>query len=400
MEKRDVAVLGVGMTKFGKHPDKSLVDLFAEAFYEAFEESNIELKDIEALYYGNFVGEMTDGSANLAGFMADEIGLRGIPAIRYEGACASSSVAFREAVRAVAAGYYDCVVVGGSERLLNAGTALGTRALATAVDGVYEITAGLTFPGVFALAARLYSKAYDIPLENLREMMAYVSIKNHKYGARNPKAQFYNKFGDLKVEDVLNSKMICSPLTLFDCCPMTDGGSAVIVASADFAKDVIDEPIYVLGTGQASAGGLFRQKENIIKAIPRRLSSQMAFKEAGLTPKDIDFVELHDCFTIAEIIALEAMGFFKDGEACKAAMEGVTWSDGDLPVNPDGGLIGKGHPVGATGTSQIYTVVKQLRGECEYNQLKDVETGMTDTLGGDFGTLVNIILSVHRRGGK
>ncbi len=397
MEKRDVAVIGVGMTKFGKHPDRSLVDLFAEAFYEAFEESNIELKDIEALYYGNFVGEMTDGSANLAGFMADEIGLRGIPAIRYEGACASSSVAFREAVRAVAAGYYDCVVVGGSERLLNAGTAIGTRALATAVDGVYEITAGLTFPGVFALAARLYSKTYDIPLESLREMMAYVSIKNHKYGAINPKAQFYGKFGDLKVEDVLNSKMICSPLTLFDCCPMTDGGSAAIIASADFAKEVVDEPVYVRGTGQASAGSLFRQGKDMIKAVPRRKASQMAFKEANMSPKDIDFVEIHDCFTIAEIIALEAMGFFKDGEACKAAMEGVTWADGDLPVNPDGGLIGKGHPVGATGVSQIYTVVKQLRGEASYNQLKDVETAMTDTLGGDFGTLVNVILSIHRR---
>jgi len=397
-EKRDVVVLGVGMTKFGRHPDKSLVDLFAEAFFEAFEESNIELKDIEALYFGNFVGEMTDGSANLAGFMADEVGLKGIPATRYEGACASSSVAFREAVRAVAAGYYDCVAVGGSERLASAGTAVGTRALATAVDGVYEINAGLTFPGVFALAARLYSKTYDIPLEKLREMMAYVSIKNHKYGAINPKAQFYGKFGDLKVEDVLNSRMICSPLTLFDCCPMTDGASAAIVASEDFAKEVFDKDlIYVRGTGQASAGSLFRQKEDIIKAIPRRLSSQMAFKEAGLTPKDIDFVELHDCFTIAEIIALEAMGFFEYGKACSAAMDGVTWVDGDLPVNPDGGLIGKGHPVGATGVSQIYSAVKILRGEYKHNPIPDAETAMTDTLGGDFGTLTNIILSVHRR---
>ncbi len=325
------------------------------------------------------------------------MGLKEIPATRFEGACASSSVAFKEAVKAVAAGYYDCVAVGGSERLYTAGTALGTRALATAVDGVYEITAGLTFPGVFALAARLYSKTYDIPLERLREMMAHVSIKNHKYGAINPKAQFYGKLGNLKVEDVISSRMICSPLTLLDCCPMTDGGSAAIIASADIAKEVVDTPIYVLGTGQASAGSLFRQKEKIIKALPRRRSAQMAFKEAGLTPKDIDFVEIHDCFTIAEIIALEAMGFFEYGKACYAVEEGVTWMDGDLPVNPDGGLIGKGHPVGATGVSQIYTVVKQLRGEASFNQVKNAETAMTDTLGGDFGTLVNIILSIHRR---
>lgn len=394
---RRVAVLGVGMTKFGKHPDRSLVDLFAEAFFEAFKDSNIELKDINAVYYGNFVGEMTDGSANLAGFVADEIGLKSVPAIRFEGACASSSVAFREAVRAVAAGYYDCVAVGGSERLLSAGTAIGTRALATAVDGVYEITAGLTFPGVFALAARLYSKVYDVPLENLREAMAYVSIKNHKHGAVNPKGQFYGKYGNLKVEDVLNSRMICSPITLLDCCPMTDGGSAAIIASEDFAKDVIDDPIYVLGTGQASSGSLFRQGKEMVKALARKKSAEMAFKEANLTPKDIDFVELHDCFTIAEIIALEAMGFFKYGEAWKATVEGVTSLDGDLPVNPDGGLIGKGHPVGATGVSQVYTVVKQLRGEADCNQLKDVETAMTDTLGGDFGTLVNVILSIYKR---
>ncbi len=393
--RRRVAVIGVGMTKFGKHPDKSLVDLFAEAFFEAFEEANIELKDIEAIYYGNFVGEMTDGSANLGGFLADEIGLEGVPAIRYEGACASSSVAFREAVRAVAAGYYDCVVVGGSERLYSAGTAIGTRALATAVDGVYEITAGLTFPGVFALAARLYAKKYEIPLERLREMMAHVSIKNHKYGAINPKAQFYGKYGDLKVEDVLNSRMICSPLTLLDCCPMTDGGSAAIVACEELAKEVVDTPVYVLGTGQSSGGSLFRQGEDMIKALPRRRAAEMAFKEAKLTPKDIDFVEIHDCFTIAEIIALEAMGFFEYGQACYATEEGVTSIDGDLPVNPDGGLIGKGHPVGATGVSQIYTVVKQLRGEYKHNQVEDARIAMTDTLGGDFGTLVNIILGVE-----
>jgi acetyl-CoA C-acetyltransferase/acetyl-CoA acyltransferase len=398
VEKRDVAVLGVGQTKFGYHSDKTLVDLFAEAFYEAFEESNIELKDIEALYYGNFVGEMTDGSANLSGFIADDIGLKGVPARRFEAACASSSVAFREAYLAVAHGMYDCVVVGGSERLYNAGTAIGTRALATAVDGLHEMTAGLTFPGVFALAARIYSKKYEIPMDELHEKMALVSVKNHKYGAINPKAQFYNKFGDLKVEDVLKSKVICSPLTLFDCCPMTDGGSAVIIASADFAEDVIDNPVYILGTGQSGAGGLFRQKEDIIRAIPRKKAAEMAYREANLTPNDIDFVEIHDCFTIAEIIATEAMGFFEYGKGADAIAEGETWIDGKLPVNPDGGLIGKGHPVGATGTSQIYSVVKQLRGEFKYNPVKNAEVGMTDTLGGDFGTLVNVILGLHRRG--
>ncbi|ADB58145.1 thiolase C-terminal domain-containing protein [Archaeoglobus profundus] len=392
----DVVVMGVGQTKFGSHPDKSLPELFAQAFFEAFDSSNIELKDIEALYIGNFVGEITDGSANLGGFIADEIGLSGIQAMRYESACCSSAVAFKEACLAIKHGIYDCVVVGGVEKLKSAGTAIGTRALATAVDGVYEINTGLTFPGVFALVARLYAETYGIPLEKLREMMAYVSIKNHRYGARNPKAQFYNKLGNLKVEDVLNSKMISSPLTLLDCCPMTDGASAVVLASESFAKDRIDEPVYVRGVGQSSAGSLFRQKKEIVKALPRRKSSEMAYKMAGLSPKDIDVALVHDCFTIAEIVALEAMGFFNYGEGAKATAEGLTNIGGDVAVNIDGGLIGKGHPVGATGTAQIYSAVKILRNELDFVKV-DAENVITDTLGGDFGTLVNVILSVHRR---
>ena len=394
--KRDVAVLGVGQTKFGSHPDKTLPELFAEAFFEAFDSSNIELKEIEAIYFGNFVGEITDGAANLGGFVAEEIGLAGIPAYRFEGACASSSVAFREAYLAVKHGIYDCVLVGGAEKLYSAGTPIGTRALATALDSAYEINAGLTFPGVFALVARMYAKAYDIPLEKLREKIAYVSIKNHRYGAKNPKAQFYGKFGNLKVEDVLNSRMICSPLTLFDCCPMTDGASAVIIASADFAEDRIEEPIYVRGAGQSSAGSLFRQKWEVVKALPRKRSAEMAYREAGMTPKDIDVAFVHDCFTIAEVIATEAMGFFEYGTGADAVEEGATDVGGEIPINVDGGLIGKGHPVGATGTAQIYSAVKLLRGELDFVKV-EAETAMTDTLGGDFGTLVNIILSVHRR---
>lgn len=397
MEKRDVAVLGVGQTKFGSHPDKSLTSLFGEAFFQALNGSNVERDQIEALYYGNFNGSITDGSANMPGFLTDDIGLEGIPGIRYEGACASSTIAFIEASKALSAGHYDLVAVGGSERLASAGTNLGTRALATAVEGVHDITAGLTFPGVFALATRLYSKEYDIPLEQLREKMAYVSIKNHKYGALNPKAQFYQKMEDLSVEDVIGSRMISSPLTLLDCCPMTDGGSAVILAAGDIAEDVMDDPVYVVGTGLCVGGSLVRQKEDLIKAVPRKISSQRAYEEAGVGPEDIDFVEIHDCFTPAEVIATEAMGFFDYGEGAYKVEEGDTWVDGSIPVNPDGGLIGKGHPVGATGTSQIYTAVKILRGEYEENPIEGAEIGMTDTLGGEFGTLTNVILSNRRR---
>lgn len=398
-ELRDVAVLGVGHTKFGRHLDKSLMDLFGEAAMQAIGESNIDRKSIEAIFLGQHVGEITDGISNLAPFASAEIGLSGIPSTRYEGACASSSVAFREAYLLVAAGIYDVVLVGGTERLLAAGTPIGTKALATSVDGVYEGNAGLTFPGVFAIASLLYSKKYEIPLDELRIKMAHVSMKNHKYGSKNPLAQWYGRYGDLKPEDVINSRMIAYPLTLFDCCPMTDGATACVLASSNIAEKAVEKPVYVLGAGQGSAGGIYRQRDITVPQARVR-SSKDAFRQAGVNPGDVDVVELHDCFTIAEIIATEAMGFFEFGEGADAVQKGKTSIGGEVPINPSGGLIGKGHPVGATGTSQIYVLVEQLRNEVEPRELQvhAAETGMTDTLGGDFGTVCNIILGTKRRG--
>ena len=397
-EFRNVAVLGVGHTKFGRHLDKSLMDLFGEAAIQAIRESNIDRKSIQAIFLGQHVGEITDGISNLAPFASAEIGLSGIPSTRYEGACASSSIAFREAYFLVTTGIYDTVLVSGTERLLSAGTPIGTKGLATSVDGVYEANAGLTFPGLFAMAALLYSKKYKIPLDELRAKMAHVSMKNHKYGSKNPLAQWYGKYGDLKPEDVINSRMIAYPLTLLDCCPMTDGATACVLASADIAERAVNKPVYVLSTGQGSAGGIYRQKDITVPQA-RVKSSEEAFKQAGIGPEDVDVVELHDCFTIAEIIASEAMGFFEFGEGADAVQQGKTSIGGKMPINPSGGLIGKGHPVGATGTAQICALVKQLRNEVEPTELQvhRAEVGMTDTLGGDFGTLCNIILSTKRK---
>ncbi len=401
-EMRDVAVIGVGHTKFGLHTDKSLVDLFGEAALQAIHDAGVDRKKIEAIYIGQHGGGITDGTTNLGGFMAEELGLRGIPSLRFEGACASSTVAFREAYREIAGGWHDIMLVGGVERLLSAGTSVGTKSLASAVDGIYESNAGLTFPGVFALAARLYAAEYDIPLDELREKMAHVSVKNHKNGALNPLAQWYGKYGDLTIDKVVNSKMVASPLTLMDCCPMTDGATACVLAEGGIAEKLVDKPIYVLGAAEAGAGGIYRQKAEMIRPMTRIKSSKDAFEEAKLTPDDIDIVELHDCFTIAEIIASEAIGFFEFGEGADAVAEGKTKINGKLPINPSGGLIGKGHPVGATGTSQIYLVTKQLRGDMDPMpdelHVHGAEAGMTDTLGGDFSTLSNIILSVRRRG--
>jgi len=393
---RDVAIVGVGMTKFGRS-DKGLVELFAEAAHQALEDANMEAKDLQALFVGNVFGGFYEGYMNVAPHLAWEIGAKTIPAFRVEGACASATNAFIMAWSWVASGLVDIAMAGGVERSLIAGTPYATRTFAMCSEK-FESDCGLTFPGVFATAAMLYSRAYGIPLEKLREMMAHVSVKNHRYGARNPKAHFYGKYGDLKVEDVLNSRMIAYPLTLFDCCPFSDGASAVVLCAADIARRFTDEPIYVLGVGAASGGGLHRQ-EDYIKPVARVESARRAFKMAGLEPKDIQYLEGHDCFTIAEIILLEACGFFGWGEAAKATVEGETDIGGKIPTNISGGLIGKGHPIGATGTAQIYACVEQMLGKA----VKGIqvnpppEIAMTDNLGGDFASLGHVILGRARR---
>jgi len=391
---REVAIIGVGHTKFGR-ASKTSLELFSEAALQAVDDAGVGLKDIEALFQGAALPGFEEGQVTPAAFSAAELNLGGgsIPATRYEGACASASIAIREAAEWVASGQCEMVMAGGVEKALLMGTLFATRIFAMACHAPTEGPAGLTFPGVFAMAARRYSKNYDIPLDKLREQMALVSVKNHKHGALNPLAQFYKKMGDLKVEEVINSKQVADPLTVLDCCPFSDGAAAIVLCAAEEARKYTDDPVYILGTGQGSGGALSKMKD-LTKPDSRIKSARMAFKHAGLSPSDIDVLELHDCFTIAELIALECLGFFEWGEAAEATADGQTESGGKIPVNMSGGLIGKGHPIGATGASQVYWIVKQMRGEAaKGNQIDPVpEYGMTDTLGGDFGTLCHIIL--------
>lgn len=389
---RDVAVIGTGMTKFGKS-DKSQVELFAEASAEALEDANLAPNDIEALSVGNVFGGFSEGQINMAPFLAKEIGLGHVPAIRLEGACSSATVAFREGCIWVGSGLNDIVLVGGTERALIMGTPYATRTFAMGADK-FEGDSGLTFPGVFATVAQLYSRKYDIPMDKLREQMAQVSIKNHKHGAKNPLAQFYGKYGDMSVDDVLGSNMISYPLTLMDCCPFSDGAAAAVICSSDIARKFTDEPVEVEGFGLASSGALGREKD-YTKQPARVESAERAYDMAGLEPSDIDVLEAHDCFSIAEIVLMEACGFYDWGEASKAVEEGQTDIGGEIPTNVSGGLMGKGHPVGATGVAQVCSVVEQLMGEApKGNQVDPVpEVGMTDNLGGDFSTLGHLILS-------
>ncbi|MGD0826751.1 MAG: thiolase domain-containing protein [Desulfobaccales bacterium] len=385
---REVAVLGVGMTKFGPS-SLSLKELFADAALEAIKESNLTSKDIQALVIGNVLGDFSERQMNLAPLLADEIGLGpNVPATRVEGGCASASVAFRDAVMWVASGFYDIVIAGGVEKFTHMGTSQVTSALAMIEDSLYEEFTGLTFPGVFAMLAHQYADKYSIPLPVLKERMARVAVKNHYHGTMNSLAQFQK---EITVEKVLNSPMVCDPLQVYDCCPISDGAAAVVLASREIAEKKVPKPIRVLEVGQGNGRALSRQKDFTVMRA-RLSSSSQAYKMAGIEPRHVDVVELHDCFTIAEIVASECLGFFEFGKGSLAAELGETRLGGGIPINPSGGLKSKGHPVGATGCAQVYEIAKQLREECGPRQVEGARIGMTDTLGGTGTVVVNIIL--------
>ena len=390
---RKVAVVGVGETKFSGPQTKTGVELFAEAAMDALNESNLKPKDIQALFVGNVLGDFAEGQGMIQSFAAENIGAFNVPANKYEGACASGSMAVRDAFMWVASGFYDIVMVGGIERAATMGTPLATRTFAMFSDARYEYPSGITFPAVFAMLAHLYSVKYDIPLEKLREQLARVSIQSYKHGSINPKAHFYGKYGDIPAEKILNSFMVSSPLTLHDCCPFSDGAAAVVLTSEETARKLTNRPVYIVGVGQASSGPLSNQSEHLPRIRAREISSKQAYDMAGLTPQDVDICELHDCFSIASFIAAEGLGFFEFGKSGDAWEKGEADIGGKVAINPSGGLKSKGHPIGATGVGQVYEMINQLRGKVESGrQVEGARVGMTDTLGGDGGTLVNMLL--------
>ena len=387
---RKVAVVGIGETKFSGPQEKTSVELFSEAAMEAINESNLKPKDVQALFLGNALGDFSEGQGMVQAFAAENIGCFNIPANRYEGACASASMAVRDAFMWVASGFYDVVLAGGVERAAAMGTALATRTFSMFSDSRYEYPSGITFPALFAMLAHLYSAKYGIPLAKLKEQMATVSVQSYRYGMFNPKAHLRK---EVNVEAVLNSFMVSTPIQLHDCCPFSDGAAAVILTSEEVARKLTNKPVYITGVGQASSGPLANQQEYLPRFRAREISSKQAYEMAGLTPQDIDVCELHDCFSIASLIAAEGLGFFEFGKAGEAWVKGEAEIGGKVAINPSGGLKSKGHPIGATGAGQVYEIAKQLRSEVEpERQVEGAKIGMTDTLGGDGGTLVNVIL--------
>jgi len=386
---RKVAVVGTGHTPFTFAAEKSCVELFSEAAMDAINESNLRPGDIQAMFIGNVLGDFSEGQLMVQSFCADDIGAFHIPSTRCEGGCASSAVAIRDAFIWVASGFYDAVLAGGVETAAKMGTPLATRTFAMGHDSHYEYPAGLTFPGLFAMLAHLYSSKYNVPLGKLKEQMALVSVQSHQYGLYNHLAQFHK---EISVEDVLNSFMVCSPLQLYDCCPFSDGAATIVLASEEKAKELTDKPVYIIGVGQSSSGKLSSQKDYLPRIRAREVSAKQAYDMAGIKPEDVDLCELHDCFSIASIIAAESLGFAQFGKGGELWENSETKIGGKIPINISGGLKSKGHPIGATGASQVCEIVHQMRGQVEpERQVEGVKIGLTDTLGGD-GVVCNLVL--------
>jgi len=383
-----VRVAGVGMTPFGKSPERTAREMFGDAADEAFEDAGVDPDDVEEVFYGNFMGEFAEQQGHQGPLAASAAGVRA-PATRIESACASSGVAVRMGVEKIRSGAADVVLVGGAERMTNLSTADGTAALAAAADALYEINAGVTFPGAYSLMANRYFEEYG----GDREDLAHVAVKNHDHAVDNELAQFQM---EITVEKVLDAVQVCSPFGLFDCSPMSDGGSAAVLVSEAFAEEHgLDASVAITGTGQASDSLALHDRESITGTPAAGEAAQMAYDDAGVTPDDVDVAEVHDCFTIAEVLAIESLGFFEKGEGITAAREGKTAIDGELPVNLSGGLKAKGHPVGATGGAQISEMTKLLRGDhVNSDAVSDATVGLTHNAGGTVASCVVNVLEV------
>jgi len=386
---RKVAVVGAGQTEFSGPQPRTNLELFSEAAKEALAVASVNTRDIQALLVGNALSDFEEGQQIAHSYIAENLGLPHVPANIYDGACAASSVAIRDAFIWIASGLYDVILVGGMERVATMGTKMATETYAMYCDRYYEYPSGITFPGIFAMIAHLYANKYGYTIDELKEQMALVSVKAHRYGILNPKAHLRRP---MTVEKVFRSPMVCEPLQVYDCCPFSDGGAAVVLASEEYAKKLTDKPVFITGIGQASAGSLASQQENLPHLIARQIAAKQAYAMAGITPRDVDVCEVHDSFSIAEIIAIESLGFFDYGTGGKATAKGETMIGGKIAVNPSGGLKAKGHPVGATGAAQVYEIFRQLRGECGESQVEGARTGLTDTMGSSGGIQVNLIL--------
>ncbi len=381
---RDVAVIGVGMNKWGELWEKSQRAIWTEAALAALDDAKVD--HVDSMVVGCMSGGLFTGQEHLGALFADQLAMGPIPASRVESACASGGLAFRDAYLQVASGAADVVLATGVEKMTDVDGGQATFALSTAADQEYESFHGITFPGLYAMMARVHMAKYG----TTREELAHVAVKNHAHGALNPLAQFPMK---VTAEQVMGSAMVADPMRLLDCSPITDGAAAVVLVPLDMARKAGKGPyVRVAASSHATDTIALCDRKDLCWLASTAKAAELAYKQAKIGPKDLSFAEVHDCFTIAEVMVIEALGLTEKGQGGKAAKSGMTALGGKIPVNPSGGLKSKGHPVGATGIAQICETVKQLRGECGDRQVKNARWGLTQNMGGTGASTVVHIL--------
>ncbi len=380
---RDTYVVGIGITKYGKSSlhAREMMTVAAEA---AIEDAGIDPKQLGSAFFGNAFG-VAEKQGHLGPLIMTALGVPEVPATVMETACASGGTAFHHGVREVAGGFSDAVLVGGVERVSMLDTLTATTYFAYGSDYTFEGGNGCSFPGLYATMARGYFDRYGATEEDL----AAVAIKNHKNAVHNPMAHLQK---EITMEDVMGSMKVADPLKLYDACPFSDGAAAAIVCDEATAKKLTDTPIKVEATQRSGSIASLHDRQDLTTIPGTVRAGKAALAQAKLDVSDIGLFEVHDCFTIAEVVASEDLGIFGRGEGAKAAVEGLTHVDGKHPINASGGLKAKGHPVGATGAGQIVEAVEQLRGDAGKRQVDDLEHVMTHNVGATGGTVVVNIL--------
>jgi len=380
---RDVAIIGIGETEFGELWNKSFREIGIEAGFKAIEDAGITSQQIDALYIGNMSAGKFIEQEHVAPLVADYSGLADmhLPSIRVEAAGASGGVALATGYMAVASGMYNIVVVGAAEKMTDVGDRQALQILSATADQEWESVFGATFPSLYAMMARRHMHVYG----TTREHLAAVAVKNHKNGSLNPHAQYRR---EISMEMVLNAPPVATPLGMFDCAPLSDGGAAVVLCPLDRAKKFTDTPIRILGSGIATDTLALHNRRDICTMDATVIAGKRALHQAKRTPKDVNVAEVHDNFTIAEIMAVEDLRFFEKGKGGPATEEGLTALNGEVSVNTSGGLKARGQPVGATGVAQAIEIVRQLRGEADKRQVDDATMGLTHNVGGTGATAV------------
>ena len=381
---RRVAVVAGGHGKFGKRYDATMRELCAEAYKPIYDEG-ITQDRIDASVLSYAASQFTGQGAGSA-LMADYIGMQEKPHLRVESACTTGTASLRAAWGMVAAGLYDVMLVMGVEQMNRVSSATATEYMSRAGDMRWEFPYGISFPAFYALMASRYMSEYNMP----HDVLAQIAVKSHFYGAQNPKAHLPR---EVSFEEANNAVPICRPLNLYDCSLITDGCAAVVIAAEDRVKEFTDRPMWIKGIGAGASANMIQDRESLTSIPGAKRASKAAFKMAELKPDDINMAEVHDCFTIAELIAYEDIGFAEPGKGREIVENKENYIDGRIPVNCDGGLKSKGHPLGATGVSMTYEIMKQMRGEAEKSsrQIKDVQYGLAHNVG-QSGQFVNVFI--------